>query len=553
MTPVTAPAGAGSPPVFRDGFGARWVAPDPDGGDPAEVLSFAREFVQAPDFAAAVGERVARLALARHSLYARVRRLDRPVPDALFLYSDHMPGWRLADALQIAQRERLVLEIGSILVLMRQLIPTVAMFSRHHRDAAIGTLAPERLILTPENRLVLAEYVLAPGLERLHISRERLWREFRVVMPTWANPSQIPPAADVVGMGIVALSLLLGRAIGEEEYLALGDLVESATETIAGTTRRLSEGFASWVARALQFGDSGFKSPHEAQVAFEEMLGRERAYTTSASQLELFVARLEKASPLPPPPAKHPSGARPAAGSGSRVAVTPLATPPGASAIATAPSPPAHATPSALESPPPVEPTRPSLSAAEPASERQPASARVASGGWTRFLLALLGGIVAVETVWLVTGPSTQPGPLAQGSLGVQSRPVAARVSVDGEDRGITPLSLDLTTGAHVLEVRVGRSEPRVIPIDIRAGVRSELYVELQSVATVGGLDIRTEPSSAKVTVNGQFRGTTPLVLRDLPPGDLEVLLESGKRQVRQRVRIEPGITGHLIVPLGGQ
>ena len=43
-----------------------------------------------------------------------------------------------------------------------------------------------------------------------------------------------------------------------------------------------------------------------------------------------------------------------------------------------------------------------------------------------------------------------------EGELVVQSRPVAARVSVDGEERGVTPLTLALPSGAHVLEVQSG-------------------------------------------------------------------------------------------------
>jgi hypothetical protein len=136
------------------------------------------------------------------------------------------------------------------------------------------------------------------------------------------------------------------------------------------------------------------------------------------------------------------------------------------------------------------------------------------------------------------------------GELVVQSRPLAARVTIDGEDHGITPLTAELPAGSHVLEVRVGKSEPRVIPVLIRPGVQSGIYVELQSVATVGGLEVRSAPATARVSVAGQYRGTTPLVLKDLPPGDIEVLLQSGNRQVRQTVRIEPGITSQLVVPL---
>ena len=149
---------------------------------------------------------------------------------------------------------------------------------------------------------------------------------------------------------------------------------------------------------------------------------------------------------------------------------------------------------------------------------------------------------------WLMTREGAAVG--NDGELVVQSRPAAARVTIDGEDRGITPYTTPLSAGSHVLEVRVGKSEPRVIPLVIRGGEQNAIYVELQSVATVGGLEVRSAPAKARVSVAGQYRGTTPLVLKDLPPGDVEVMLQSGARQVRQTVRIEPGITSQLVVPL---
>ena len=123
-------------------------------------------------------------------------------------------------------------------------------------------------------------------------------------------------------------------------------------------------------------------------------------------------------------------------------------------------------------------------------------------------------------------------------------------MSIDGDERGVTPFSASVGAGAHIVEVRVGRAEPRVIPVEIKPGVQSNLYVELQSVATVGGVDVRSDPGRARVTIDGRYRGDTPLVLRDLAPGDHEVLLESGKQKVKQTVHVEPGITSQLVVPL---
>jgi CRISPR/Cas system-associated exonuclease Cas4 (RecB family) len=166
--------------------------------------------------------------------------------------------------------------------------------------------------------------------------------------------------------------------------------------------------------------------------------------------------------------------------------------------------------------------------------------------------LAALALIEAGVIAWLLVGrPASSGG--GQGEVVIQSRPVAARVTVDGDEKGITPLTAALSPGAHIVEVRVGKSEPRVIPVDVKAGMQNSIYVELQSVATVGGLDVRTEPSSAKVAVDGRARGATPLVLRDLAPGDHEVVLEAGRQKVRQTVRIEAGVTSQLVVPMTGR
>jgi len=101
-----------------------------------------------------------------------------------------------------------------------------------------------------------------------------------------------------------------------------------------------------------------------------------------------------------------------------------------------------------------------------------------------------------------------------------------------------------------VLEVQSGKSEPRVIPLTIQAGVQTAQYIELQNVALTGGLDVRSDPPGARVTIDGQSRGTTPVTVRDLAPGDHQVVLEAGGRKVTQSVRIDAGITAQLVVPL---
>jgi hypothetical protein len=608
--------------VSQDGFGTRTLSFDPASGDPVEILTFVPVLARAPEFAAAVGERVARLARVRHTMYARTRKLDRLAEDKVRLVSDHVAGWRLAHVLDVIERERLTLDISAVITLLRQLIPAVALFSRHQRDATIGTVGPERLILTPQGRLVLAEYVLTPGLEKLQFPRERLWREFRVVVPFGAGSGRMPPSADVVGIGLVAISLLLGRRLKDDEYLvSLGDLSETLTETNAGTTRKLSASFLQWVAHALQFEpDEAYRSPQEAQVAFEEMLARERSYVTTAAQLDRFISQFERIAGAPrtpsadreepsfgaplstpsradvgatdsslvatlaamaPAPARRDSGVRHAvaAATVARVeAPAPVARVEPADPVAHVETP---APVARLEAPPPVvrveapapivetpaaDPDPPAAAEVVPAwnASRAPTvddpptvssgAPRVAAAEpvWRRFAVPALAAVVLIQAGvigWLAT--RSDAAPQTGGALTIQSRPVAARVSIDGEERGVTPFEAEVSPGSHVVEVRVGRSEPRVIPVVIRPGVQTGLYVELQSVATVGGLEVRSEPARARVTVGGQYRGETPLVLQDLPPGEVDVVVQSKTREVRQTVRIEPGITSQLVVPLG--
>jgi len=121
---------------------------------------------------------------------------------------------------------------------------------------------------------------------------------------------------------------------------------------------------------------------------------------------------------------------------------------------------------------------------------------------------------------------------------------------VDGTERGVTPLTVRLPSGAHVLEVQIGKAEPRVIPLTIQANVQTAQYVELQGVTVTGSLEIRSEPSGARVIIDGQPRGTTPATIRELAAGDHALVLEIGSRKVSQSVKIEPGSTAQLMVPI---
>ena len=123
-------------------------------------------------------------------------------------------------------------------------------------------------------------------------------------------------------------------------------------------------------------------------------------------------------------------------------------------------------------------------------------------------------------------------------------------MKIDGEVKGSTPLTVRLDAGAHVMEVQSGKSEPRVIPLMITAGVQTSQYVELQGVAKTGAVEIVSEPAGARITIDGRPRGSAPATITDLAPGDHTVVLEAGGRKNTQTVRIQAGSTAKLVVPM---
>ena len=118
----------------------------------------------------------------------------------------------------------------------------------------------------------------------------------------------------------------------------------------------------------------------------------------------------------------------------------------------------------------------------------------------------------------------------------------------NGRIESKSPLPVRLPSGAHVLEVQVGKFEPRVIPLTIQANVQTAQYIELKDVRATGTLDVRSEPSGARLLIDGQPRGTTPAVIRDLASGNHAVVLELGGRKATQAVTIDPGSTSQLVV-----
>jgi hypothetical protein len=264
-------------------------------------------------------------------------------------------------------------------------------------------------------------------------------------------------------------------------------------------------------------------------------------------------AQIER-EPVAPPPAPVVTPPAPTFTPPAVVAPPPAARAEAAPAASTAPPVAAPLSmPTSEPMPAPAPALRSRFDEADPGDTTYAATATTDAVPWWRSAraVAAMAALVLLQAgllAWQFTRSSeTLTG---EGELVVQSRPEGAHVTIDDEDRGVTPLTLRVSPGTHVLQVKVGAAEPRVIPLMIRAGTQTAQYVELQGVSTTGVLEVRSEPSAARVIIDGQARGSTPLTLRDVRPGDYQVVLERAGWKSTQVVRVEPGTTAQLVVPI---
>jgi hypothetical protein len=125
---------------------------------------------------------------------------------------------------------------------------------------------------------------------------------------------------------------------------------------------------------------------------------------------------------------------------------------------------------------------------------------------------------------------------------------VGGSVIVDGQLQGNAPLTVTLAAGLHTVILQHGADE-RVIPIRLSAGAEIVHHVDFRVVdpaQATGGISVVTDPPSAQVLLDGQPRGTSPLMLRDLTPAKHVVKVISAAGSAEQTIMVTPG----AIVPV---
>ena len=168
----------------------------------------------------------------------------------------------------------------------------------------------------------------------------------------------------------------------------------------------------------------------------------------------------------------------------------------------------------------------------------------------------------------VLSSPTTYRGEEQDlAELSVQSRPEGARVFVDGEERGTTPVTIrDLDEGSHEVILYLPDHGAFRQTVEGRGG---RIFVDLESekVLGVGFVSVRTDPPDARIDVDGQRVGLSPLevpleagshVVRVSKPGfkDAEASVEVGPEERHAvQLRLEPREGALLVIssPVGAE
>jgi PEGA domain-containing protein len=305
-------------PGRSDGFGDRLLMFDNTDAVSLELLRFRRELAVSPGFDNALREGVERLSRFRHPGFAEIRAVVYLNEHDLTLVSVHMPGQRLSE-LPIGKLRK-GLHPAIVTWIIREITPALAALHSSGPAAAHGALSADRIVFTPEGRLCLVEHPLGAALQRLGQSPAALWHEFGLLtIGDERGLARIDARNDVVQLGTVALSMLLGRAITLTDFpRKLPALLDEFSAMAAGSPSAFAAPLRVWLEHALQLSPYPYRSAADAQEGLKELpassVSPSAIAVATAGFLEAFPqhsrevdltehaspARLEVARPLRP-------------------------------------------------------------------------------------------------------------------------------------------------------------------------------------------------------------------------------------------------------------
>jgi hypothetical protein len=139
----------------------------------------------------------------------------------------------------------------------------------------------------------------------------------------------------------------------------------------------------------------------------------------------------------------------------------------------------------------------------------------------------------------------------SNGSLRIETTTPGVEVTVAGAVVGRTPIALALAPGSYPVQL-AGTGTRRDFTVDVPSGATIIRHVDLPaapvSANAVGSLLVQTEPARLTVSVDGVEKGTSPLTVNGLSPGEHQIAVRADGSVIRRTVTIQPNEHTVLVV-----
>jgi len=129
------------------------------------------------------------------------------------------------------------------------------------------------------------------------------------------------------------------------------------------------------------------------------------------------------------------------------------------------------------------------------------------------------------------------------GSIYIISTPSSAEVNLDGSYKGITPITIpSISTGSHTVVLKKSGYNEVSKTINVEYGQTTSISETL--ILLTGSISVSSNPNGADVYLDGNYEGSTPITIPNVPIGSRTVVLKkSGYNEVSKTINVEYGQT----------
>ncbi len=161
-------------------------------------------------------------------------------------------------------------------------------------------------------------------------------------------------------------------------------------------------------------------------------------------------------------------------------------------------------------------------------------------------------GVVSMPGLDLLENVNVQLVP-RWANVTIESEPPGATILADGEEVGVTPATIELLEGSH--EVTLTREGFSAWDGNVEAEPNVAQALPLIRLEPADArLIVNTIPRGANVTVNGRYRGQSPITLSLAPDVDYEIgLSKAGYGVTRRNLRLESNASESIMVDLSAR